>query len=146
MAVSKPLLSLAFILDWRVVEHKDEYRGKLNSSGFILVFLPSGILFVQPDQVYFVNKQAEPEQPQQPEETQEPKYIEDAPPPPVPQLQPTSGPPPTAGLTQPSRVPIATLGGVSQSSAAHQQSVPSTAHSEQGNCFDTLQFHEIYNI
>jgi len=83
----------------------------------------------------------EPEQPQQPEETQEPKYIEDAPPPPVPQLQPTSGPPPTAGLTQPSkatagltqpsRVPIATQGGVSQSSAAHQQSVPSTAHSEQ---------------
>ena len=113
------------------------------------MFLPSGILFVHPDQVYFVNKQAEPEQPQQPEETQEPKYIEDAPPPPVPQFQPTSGPPPTAGLTQPSkatagltqpsRVPIATQGGVSQSSAAHQQSVPSTAHSEQGNSFETRQ-------
>ena len=118
------------------------------------MFLPSGILFVHPDQVYFVNKQAEPEQPQQPEETQEPKYIEDAPPPPS-KFQLT-GPPPTAGLTQPSkasadltqpsRVPIATQGGVSQSSAVHQQSVPSTAHSEQGNSFDTRQFHEIFNI
>jgi len=75
------------------------------------------------------NKQADPELPQQPEESQEPKYIEDAPPPPS-KFQLT-GPPPTAGLTQPSRVPIATQGGVSQSSAAHQQSVPSTAHSEQ---------------
>ena len=85
------------------------------------------------------NKQAEPELPQQPEESQEPKYIEDAPPPPS-KFQLT-GPPPTAGLTQPSRVPIATQGGVSQSSAAHQQSVPSTAHSQQGNSFDTR-----YNI